>query len=322
MNDAKDPQEAAALSKVNATLEAIKDKLGGIDSADFAPPDIAKKAIAVGCNKSNLNLISTILLGMMAGIFIGLGAMLCTVVTTNTGLGFGVVKLLGGVTFCLGLILVVCAGAELFTGNTLITMACMSGKASWARLARNWFWVYFANLAGSLLLVFVMFYTKQWSLSSYGVGVTALTIANGKMDLTFTQELTRGIMCNMLVCLAVWLGFSAKTVMGKIMGIIFPITAFVAAGFEHSIANMYFLPMGILMANQDAVVEAAKLTGSATLDNVSIWGMVCNLVPVTIGNIIGGSVMVGGIYWYSYMRPGCTATPAAPAACAAKDSKK
>jgi formate transporter len=306
MPDEKDPtspgslQEATFL-KMGNTLDAIRDKLGTLDSADYPPPEMAKRAVTVGCNKSGLNTLSTILLGMMAGIFIGLGAMLCTFVTTNTGLGFGVTKLLGGIVFCLGLILVVVAGAELFTGNTLIVMSCISRRSTWIRLARNWFLVYFANLAGSLLLVLIMYYTQQWTLSSNGVGATALTIANSKMDLSWIAELTRGIMCNMLVCLAIWLCFSAKTVPGKILAILFPITAFVTAGFEHSIANMYFLPMGVMMSHQSAVVQASSLS-AATLSNVNVMGVVGNLIPVTIGNIIGGSIMVGVVYWYSYLR--------------------
>ncbi len=228
--------------------------------------------------------------------------MLCTLVTTDAGLGFGLTKLLGGVVFCLGLVLVVVAGAELFTGNCLIVMSWISRKTSLARLLRNWGLVYFSNLAGSLILVGLMFYTLQWGFSSYGVGANALHIANAKVDLTFASAFTRGILCNFLVCLAIWLCFSARTVTGKILAILFPITAFVAAGFEHSVANMYFIPLGILMAGQTSVVQAAGVTADSVA-NLNLLGFVGNLVPVTLGNIVGGSIMVGVIYWLTYLHP-------------------
>jgi len=265
------------------------------------PPDVARKAETVGVTKAKLDVPSTMLLGILAGAFIGLGAMLCTLVTTDTGLGFGVTKLLGGVVFCLGLVLVVVAGAELFTGNCLLVMSWFSGKVSFGRLLRNWGLVYFANLIGSLALVGLVFYTLQWGFNSNAVGANAVLIANAKVNLSFTSALTRGILCNALVCLAIWLCFSARTVVGKIFAILFPITAFVAAGFEHSIANMYFIPMGILLAKQSAVVQAAGLT-SAGVANLNVMGFVANLIPVTIGNIIGGGLLVGAVYWTAYLR--------------------
>jgi len=210
-------------------------------------------------------------------------------------------KLLGGLAFCLGLILVVVAGAELFTGNNLIVMSWMSGRTPLTHLLRNWGLVYFANLAGALSLVGLMFYTNQWAFSGYGVGANALLIANAKVNLTFSSALARGILCNALVCLAIWLCFSARTVTDKILAILFPITAFVAAGFEHSIANMYFIPMGILLANQPAVLSAAGVTADGVV-NLSWMGLLGNLVPVTIGNIIGGGILIGAVYWLAYLR--------------------
>jgi len=285
-----------------AQVEIVADKLGKAAAVDcLAPPKIAEKAETAGVTKGKLNTISTLLLGGLAGVFIGLGAMFATLVTTDISIGFGLTKLLGGLVFCLGLILVVVAGAELFTGNTLLTMSFISGRISFARLARNWGLVYVANLVGALALVGLIFYTNQWTFSGYGVGANALTIANTKVNLGFGEALARGILCNFLVCLAVWLCFSARTVSGKIVAILFPITAFVAAGFEHSVANMYFIPMGILMANQPAVLEAAGLAGSGVA-NLNWLGFVGNLVPVTIGNIIGGGILVGSVYWLAYLR--------------------
>jgi len=269
---------------------------------DCLPPaEVARKAETVGVTKAKLDVLTTVLLGILAGAFIGLGAMLCTLVTTDAGLGFGLTKLLGGVVFCLGLILVVLAGAELFTGNCLLVMAWFGGKIGLGRLLRNWGLVYFANLAGSLALVGLMFYTLQWGFNGDTVGANAVLIANSKVNLSFTSALTRGILCNALVCLAIWLAFSARTVAGKIFGILFPITAFVAAGFEHSVANMYFIPMGIVLANKSAVLGAAGLT-SAGVANLNVAGFVGNLIPVTIGNIIGGSFLVGTVYWTAYLR--------------------
>jgi len=283
-------------------LEATIDKIGKAAVSDDHPPAaVAQKAEAAGVTKGKLNTLSTILLGILAGVFIGLGAMFCTVVTTDAGLGFGLTKLLGGLAFCLGLILVVMAGAELFTGNTLMTMSWISGRTSFTRLLRNWGLVYFANLVGALSLVGLMFYTYQWAFNGYGVGANALLIANAKVDLSFGSALARGILCNALVCLAIWLCFSARTVTGKILAILFPITAFVAAGFEHSIANMYFIPMGMLMAGQPAVLSAAGVTAGGAA-NLSWMGFVGNLVPVTIGNIIGGGILIGAVYWLAYLR--------------------
>jgi len=282
-------------------LETVIDRVGKAAATDdYPPPEVAQKTEAVGVTKGTRDTLSTMLLGILAGVFIGLGAMFCTVVTTDSGLGFGLTKLLGGLTFCLGLILVVIAGAELFTGNCLIVMSWISGRTSLARLFRNWGLVYFANLLGALSLVGLMFYTYQWTLNGYGVGANALLIANAKVNLSFGSALARGIMCNALVCLAIWLCFSARTVTGKILSILFPITAFVAAGFEHSIANMYFIPMGIMLASQPAALGAAGVTANGVA-NLTWGGFVGNLVPVTIGNIIGGSILVGGVYWLAYL---------------------
>jgi len=287
---------------LSSQLDTVADKMGkAVTTEAYPPPKVSEKAEAAGVAKGKLNTLSTVLLGGLAGAFIGLGAMLCTLVTTDIGIGFGLTKLLGGFVFCLGLILVVVAGSELFTGNCLLTMSWLSGRTSSARLARNWGLVYFANLVGSLALVGLMFYSHQWTFANHAVGANALLIANGKVNLGFGEALARGILCNFLVCLAVWLALSARTVSGKILAILFPITAFVAAGFEHSIANMYFIPMGILMANQPAVLGAAGVT-TGGIANLTWAGFAGNLVPVTIGNIIGGGLLVGGIYWLSYLR--------------------
>jgi formate transporter len=267
----------------------------------YPPAQMAERVEGVGVTKVQLQFWNSLMLAILAGAFIALGAEFSTLTITGISPGFGLQKLAGGVTFCLGLILVVVAGAELFTGNNLIVMAWASGNIGLGKLLGSWALVYVGNLIGSLATVGLMFLTEQWKFANFGVGATALTIANAKVNLAFMPALVRGIMCNALVCLAVWLCFSARSVTDKILAILFPITAFVASGFEHSIANMYFIPMGIALSTQPDVVAAAGLT-AADLVRLNWGGFVGNLVPVTIGNIIGGGVMVAFVYWFIYLR--------------------
>jgi len=205
----------------------------------LSPAQIAKKAEDVAVNKGNLPIMRMFLLAVLAGAFIGMGAVFCTTVVSGNGQGdammlpYGLIKLLGGVVFCLGLILVVVAGAELFTGNSLMVMATASGRLPASKLLLNWVVVYVGNFAGSLAMAYLMYLTAQYTAAKGAVGATAIGIANGKCGLEFMPALTRGIFCNVLVCLAVWLCFSCRTTTDKILAIIFPITAFVAAGFEH-----------------------------------------------------------------------------------------
>lgn len=285
------------VSRLQTALEELKN----CATTDCRPPtEMALKMEAVGVTKANGNIWTISLLGILAGLFIGLGAMFCTLVTTDIQIGFGLTKLVGGIVFSLGLILVVIAGAELFTGNALMVGSRASGKIRLTQLFKNWGIVYFTNLIGSLLLVAVVFYSQFWALDGFKVGVNALSIANAKVNLAFWPAFSRGILCNALVCLAVWLCFSARSTADKIFAILFPITAFVACGFEHSVANMYFIPMGIAMAGQDKVLEIAGLTVSQVA-NLNLGGFIGNLIPVTLGNIVGGT-FIGGIYWLIYLR--------------------
>jgi len=281
-------------------FELIAEKLDRLVPDAYQPAQMVCRLEDTCTTKTSRDTLSTALLGILAGFFIGLGAVFCTLVTTDIGLGFGLGKLLGGLAFSLGLILVVIAGSELFTGNSLIVAPWLSTRVSGSALLRNWGIVYFANFAGALILVAIMFHTQFWALDGYGVGANALMIASGKTSLAFVPALCRGIMCNVLVCLAVWMCLAARSVTEKILAIVFPITAFVACGFEHSIANMFFIPMGIAMAGQVEVVQAAGLTASQ-IANVTVLGLVQNLIPVTIGNIIGGT-SVGIIYWLIFLR--------------------
>ncbi len=268
----------------------------------FTPPEMAERMENVGVKKANLDFWSMFALAALAGAFIGLGAEFFTLVTTDSGLGYGMNKLVGGLAFSLGLILVVVAGAELFTGNNLIVMAWVGGKLTLSQLMRNWIIVYFGNLAGSLGMVALMYLSRQWVFANHQVGATALNIANAKVNLSFTEGVIRGILCNVLVCLAVWLCVSGRSVIDKILAIVFPITAFVASGFEHSIANMYFIPLGLLLKGEPEVLAAAgKVAGD--LVNLNLQGFAHNLVAVTTGNIFGGGFMVAAAYWFIYRRP-------------------
>jgi formate transporter FocA len=270
------------------------------------PLEMARKAEDIGVKKATMGWQNMFILAVLAGAFIALGAIFATTVTAGAAdkLTYGVTRLLSGLVFCLGLVLVVVAGAELFTGNNLIVMAWADQRVSLAQLLRNWVIVYGGNFIGSVATAALMFYTKQYTFASGAIGLNILNIANSKSQLDFVQAVALGIMCNALVCLAVWLCYSARTTTDKILSIIFPITAFVAAGFEHSIANMYFIPIG-LMVKAGAPASFWETIGKSTADYTALtWTnfFVANLLPVTLGNIIGGSAMVGLVYWFIYIR--------------------
>ena len=270
------------------------------------PAAMAAKAEQVGVNKANLETLNTFMLAVLAGAFIALGAVFATTVTAGAAgvLPFGVTKLLGGLVFCLGLILVVVAGAELFTGNNLIVMAWASGKVTTAQLLKNWIIVYIGNLVGSIGTALFMFFSGQYAFGAGAIGLNVLNIADAKSNLGFVQAIVLGILCNALVCLAVWLTYSARTTTDKILAILFPITAFVTAGFEHSVANMYFIPIGLFVKG-GASAEFWSQIGKTAADYGNLtWQafLINNLLPVTLGNVIGGTVLVGVIYWRIYLR--------------------
>jgi len=273
----------------------------------WLPPEMAERAEGVGVKKAQLPASTTLVLGILAGAFIALGAVFATTATTGAaaaGLAFGVTKVLGGVVFCLGLVLVVVAGAELFTGNNLIVMAWASRRISTGALLRNWGIVYLGNLIGALATAGLIVVAGQYQFGGGAVGANALAIANAKCELGFLQAFALGVLCNGLVCLAVWLCFSARTTTDKVVAILFPITAFVAAGFEHSVANMYFIPVA-LMIKASAGPEFWEAIGGTASDYPALsWlAFAKNLVPVTLGNILGGSGLVGAVYWFVYRRP-------------------
>lgn len=258
---------------------------------------IEAKGESVGVGKAKMDLSTIAPLGILAGIFIGTGALFMTYVKADQTLGFAASSVLGGVVFSLGLICVVIAGAELFTGNMLMTMAALSRKITWGELAKNWVVVWVFNLLGSLVLVAVVFFCGVMAVKAGDntIGNQMVAVASGKINLGADQIFFRGIMCNFLVCMAVYMGFAGRTVIDKIFTCIFPVMAFVAMGFEHCVANMFFLPMGVLAAGAGyGAVDAALLA------NVTWTGAAYNIAFATLGNIVGGAIFVGLLYWLAY----------------------
>jgi formate transporter FocA len=277
----------------------------GISLDALIPAEMAARAEQIGVKKAHLNEVSMFTLSVLAGAFISLGAVFSTTVVAGAGdLPYGITRLLAGLVFTLGLILVIVGGAELFTGNNLIVMAWAGGKVSTGLLLKNWVVVYLGNFAGALGTAALMYVSGQYTFGKGAVGLAALSTANAKSSLDFAQAIALGVLCNALVCLAVWMTFSARTTTDRIMAIIPPITAFVAAGFEHSIANMYFIPIGLFI-KAGASVSFWDTIGKSAADYPNLtWGnfFVNNLIPVTLGNIIGGAVLVGAVYWFVYLR--------------------
>lgn len=262
----------------------------------YSPKEIAEHVENIGVTKANLPLLSQAALGVLAGGFIGLGAMFFKLVVSDANLSFAIARVLGGVVFSLGLILVVVAGAELFTGNNLLVMATVAGRVPASRFFQNLLVVYVANFLGAVGLAGLVALSGHWQMGGSAVGQTALNIAVTKCALPFSEAFFKGVLGNVLVCLAVWLAMAGRTVTDKVLAIVFPIAGFVACGFEHSVANMYFIPLGIFLSEQVAASSAANL------DVLNWAGLVRNLLPVTLGNLLGGAGMVGLVYWVIYRR--------------------
>lgn len=273
-----------------------------IDS--LLPAEMASKAESLGVTKANMPLTKMLVLAILAGAFIAFGAVFFTTVTAASTMSYGLTRLLGGLCFSLGLVLVIVGGAELFTGNNLIIMAWANKKVSTLQVLKNWGVVYLGNFIGALFIVVLMLFAKQYQAASGMVGMNVLNIAKAKCELGFTQAVASGILCNILVCLAVWLCFSSSSTTGKIISIMFPITAFVSSGFEHSIANMYFVPKAIILLQQQDAVLLTLIEQSGKNYDAITWSnfLINNLLPVTLGNIIGGAVLVGLVYWFVYLR--------------------
>ena len=270
----------------------------------LTPSEILEKASSVGVTKANLPFRKIVILSILAGMYIAFGAVFASVVATGmTGVWpYGFMKLLQGFVFSLGLILVVVGGAELFTGNSLMVIAWASRKISFLKLLRNWGIVYLGNFIGSLLVVALILISKEYSASNGMLGSVMLSTAHAKIQYGFWQALALGVLCNILVCLAVWLAWSGRSTTDKILAIILPITLFIAAGFEHSVANMYIIPLGVLLKWVDPGF-ISSLSVSLDLSNLT-WGsfLLKNLLPVTLGNILGGGFFVGLLYFWGYRK--------------------
>jgi formate transporter len=279
-----------------------KRELFGLEKMFLTPPEITEGIIEAGCKKAGLSIFKMIILGILAGAFIAFAAEGSNAaIHTIESVGIG--KALAGALFATGLMLVVVAGGELFTGNMLIAVACSARKASWWGLLKNWVFVYLGNFIGSVLIAVLIITSGQLNFSQGLLGGFTIKVAAYKTGLNFLNAFSMGILCNWLVCLAVWMAYAAKDIAGKLLAIFFPIWLFITSGFEHSIANMYYIPAGILAKSNPVWVKAAVSLG-VTPEKLSglNWEtfFVKNLVPVTLGNIIGGGLFVGIAYWLSY----------------------
>jgi formate transporter len=294
-NEKKNIEKATRLARsVSFPTPSIDDK---------GPSTIAETVSSkVGVGKTTSPWFSVLVLGILAGAYIGFGGVLATSVTFDLPqyLGTGFTKFLSGSVFSLGLMLVIIAGAELFTGNNLMISSVMTRDITFGKMLKRWGLVYISNFIGSILIVLLFYYSGLWKTGGEAIGEAAVRIASGKVSLPFSEALIRAIGCNWIVCLAVWMAISARQTIGKIFAIFFPIMGFVAIGFEHSVANMYFVPMGLFLKD-----FAGVATPSGFNPEMLNWGsfFVRNLVPVTIGNIIGGVVFVGMSYWSAFLKP-------------------
>jgi formate/nitrite transporter len=260
----------------------------------FSPKEIAQRVNDVGVVKVHLPFLSLFMLGVLAGAFIGLGALYFVLIKSDASLGFATSQVVGGLAFSLGLILVIVAGAELFTGNNLLVMAWAGGKITSVELLRNWIIVCFANFVGAAGLAVLVFLSGHTEMNNGAIADQYIKIAMVKTAMPFWSAFFKGVLCNVLVCIAVWMAFAGRTVIDKAIAIVFPISAFVAAGFEHCIANMYIIPL--------AMLEKVFNTKSLAAETVTWAGFFNNLLPVILGNLVGGSLLVGIVYHIIYRR--------------------
>ena len=260
----------------------------------YSPAEIKDAVEKVGVKKANLPLLASFMLAIVAGGGVGFGAVYYTIVASDPELSFATTRVLGGLVFSLGLVLVMVGGAELFTGNNLIVMAWASGRVSTGTMLRNWTIVWFGNLLGSLGLIVLIYFSHHLDMNDGRIGVSILNTAAGKIRPDMVTLFFKGILCNVLVCAAVWLAYAGRTVTDKVVAVILPVSAFIAAGFEHCVANMYFLPLAWLL------VQTGHVPANFDVSPITVSGILHNLVPVTLGNIVGGAGLVGAVYWAIY----------------------
>jgi formate transporter len=260
----------------------------------YSPAEIKEAVEKVGVKKTNLPFLASLMLAVIAGGSIGLGALYYTVIVSDPGLSFAAARVMGGLAFSLGLVIVLVGGAELFTGNNLIVMAWASGNVTTRQMLRNWVVVYFGNLIGAVGLVVLVFLSHHLDMNGGRIGLSILNTAAAKIQPDAVTLFFKGVLCNLLVCLAVWLAYAGRSVTDKVVALVFPVSAFIAAGFEHCVANMYFLPLAWLMT------QTGDVPPDFDASAITMTGIVHNLVPVTLGNIVGGAGLVGAMYWTIY----------------------
>jgi len=273
----------------------------------YAPAKMADKVGLVGVAKSQLSSLTTFALSILAGVFIALGIQLSMLVTHTATSNYGLNQLVGGVAFTLALVLIVIAGAELFTGNCLIAMSFMARKITGKDLARNLIIAFIGNFIGALTLVLWIYVSKQWTINNHLLGAKIVLAANDKVNIPFGAAFARGVLCNALVCLGIWLCYSGRSNMDKILALLWPISCLIACGFEHCVVNMWLIPMGLILKGNSAVLAAAEKFhgGKIDLSNLTFFKgfLIDNLFPVVLGNLFGGIVLVAGVYWFIYLRP-------------------
>jgi formate transporter len=300
---------------MDRTASVAKAAIPQVVSIDtIMPAEMAVRAEQSGVQRASMDVLTLFVLSVVGGAFVSFGAIFSTTVSAGSaGLPYGVAKLLSGAVFSVGLVMIVVAGAELFTGNNLIVMAWASGKVKTRSLLLNWLVTFAGNCVGALATAGLMLYTTQYTFGAGAVGLAALTTANGKAALAFVPALALGVMCNAIVCIAAWMCYSARTAVDRVALIMLPIAAFAAAGFEHSIANAYFIPMGLFIkaTAPDSFWSSIGKT-AADFPALTWTGFLGNMVPVAIGNIIGGSLLVAAVYWFVYLRKSGRAAPSAP----------
>ncbi len=273
----------------------------------YAPAKMADRVGLVGISKSQLSTLTTFALSILAGVFIALGAQLSMLVTHTATSNYGLNQLVGGAAFTLALILIVIAGAELFTGNCLIAMSFMARKITGRDLARNLVIAFVGNFIGALTLVLWIYNSNQWTFNNYLLGAKIVLTANEKVNLSFGVAFSRGVLCNALVCLGIWLCYSGRSNMDKILSLLWPISCLIACGFEHCVVNMWLIPMGLVLKGNSSVLAAMEKVqgGPVDLSHLTFFKgfLIDNLFPVVLGNLFGGIILVAGVYWFIYLRP-------------------
>ena len=277
-----------------------------IDIDAYAPKMMANRVGQVGISKAEMGFLTTLALSILAGVFIALGAQLMMLVTHTATSSFGLNALVGGVVFTMALILIVITGAELFTGNCLIAMSYFAGKITSGDLNRNLIIAFIGNFIGALSIVFWIYISAQWTANNHLLGAKIVIAANEKVNLTFGVAFARGVLCNSLVCLGIWLCFSARNNLDKVLSLLWPISCLIACGFEHCVVNMWLIPMGLILKGNRLVMEAVERVNGGPLDisNLTIAkGFIgYNLFPVVLGNLFGGIILVAGVYWFAFLR--------------------